>query len=81
MGLALQYAVVAAIVAACAWIAFVKQMPASARRLRVAIALPLLREGRPPWLRRAGRLIAPPSTAAGHCGAGCDSCKPPSPSP
>ena len=35
-------------------------------------AVPLVREGRPQWVKRAGRWIAPPMVAAGACG-GCSS--------
>ena len=46
--------------------------PAFSRRLRVALAVPMVREGRPAWLRALGRRLAPPR-AAGGC-AGCDGC-------
>jgi hypothetical protein len=51
-----------------------KQAPALERKLRIALALPLVREGRPAWLRAIGRRIAPPvKTADAGCG-GCDGC-------
>ncbi|MEN1957880.1 DUF6587 family protein [Luteimonas changyuni] len=74
-GLALQYAVVAAVVALSAWMVLRRQFPAAARRLRVAVAIPLVREGKPRWMRTIGRRIAPPVTQGGKgCGAcgGCD---------
>lgn len=71
--LALQYAVVAIAVLASAWVVFRKQAPAAARRLRIALALPLVRDGRPAWLRAIGKRIAPAPQAAGGC-AGCDTC-------
>ncbi len=73
--LLLQYAAIAlAVVASAAFVAK-KQFPNATRRLRVACALPLVREGRPGWVRAMGRWIAPPAslTGAGACG-GCDSC-------
>ena len=36
-----------------------RQFPAGVRRLRIACAVPLLREGRSPWLQRLGRWMAP----------------------
>ncbi len=76
--LALQYAVIAVAVAVSAWVVLKKQFPGPLRKARVALALPLLREGRPPWLRALGRWIAPPSQRGGGsaCG-GCDNCDPP----
>lgn len=75
LSLALQYAVIAIAVLVSAWVVFRKQAPNAARRLRIAIALPLVREGRPAWLRALGKRIAPPSKAADGCGgcSGCDS--------
>ncbi|MGL6290665.1 MAG: DUF6587 family protein [Silanimonas sp.] len=49
--------------------------PALSRRLRVAIAVPMIREGRPAWMRRMARWIAPPRPATTGCG-GCDGCAP-----
>jgi len=72
--LALQYVIVAVAVLVSAWVVFRKQAPAAARRLRIALALPLVREGRPAWLRALGKRIAPaPTAGAGGC-AGCDAC-------
>lgn len=71
--LALQYAIIAVAVLVSAWVVFRKQAPGAARRLRIALALPLVREGRPAWLRALGKRIAPAPKAAGGC-AGCDGC-------
>ena len=44
--------------------------------LRVAMALPLLLDSRPGWLRRVGRWIAPEPSASGAACGGCDGCGP-----
>ncbi|KAB8162736.1 hypothetical protein FKV24_018225 [Lysobacter maris] len=75
-GLLLQYLLIAVAVLASAGYVMQRQMPAFTRRLRVACAVPLVREGRPGWMRALGRWIAPSGTgAAGACG-GCDGCGP-----
>lgn len=76
LSLALQYPIVALAVAISAWVVLRKQFPRAERRLRIALAAPLVRETRPRWLRAVGRRIAPPSIAAasGACG-GCDRCE------
>ncbi|WP_101926553.1 MULTISPECIES: DUF6587 family protein [Luteimonas] len=74
-GLLLQYVVVAAAVLLSAWIVLKKQAPQLARRLRIALALPLLREQRPGWVRALGRRIAPAPRAVDACGS-CGSCEP-----
>ena len=75
LSLTLQYLRIALVVAASAWVVFRKQAPNAARRLRVALALPLVREHRPAWLRAFGRRIAPtPKASADGCG-GCNSCE------
>lgn len=75
--LSLQYAIIAVLVIVSAWVVAKKQFPGAVRRLRLALALPLLREGRPGWLRGLGRRIAPEARASGSgaCG-GCDNCGP-----
>jgi hypothetical protein len=74
VSLTLQYLVIALAVGASAWVVFRKQAPDAARRLRIALALPLVRDGRPAWLHAIGRRIAPaPKTGANGCG-GCNSC-------
>lgn len=74
--LALQYLIVAAAVAISAWVVLRKQWPRVERRLRIALAAPLVREARPQWLRALGRRIAPAplNAATGACG-GCDRCE------
>jgi len=72
----LQYALVGVVVAASLWIFLKKQLPGTVRRLRIAIATPLVRDGRPAWMRRLARQVAPPpSGGASACG-GCDNCGP-----
>ena len=75
LSLLLQYLVIGLAVLASALHVASSRFPAGVRRLRVSMALPLLREGRPTWLRALGRWIAPlPSAmAATGCG-GCNSC-------
>jgi hypothetical protein len=51
-----------------------KQFPAATRRLRIAAALPLLREGRPGWLRNVGRVVAPVGMAQGGGASRSDAC-------
>lgn len=76
LSLTLQYLVIAAAVLASAWVVMNKQFPGTTRRLRVALALALLREGRAGWLQRLGRSVAPVGNGdAGACG-GCSSCGP-----
>jgi hypothetical protein len=75
-GLWLQYAVV--VLAVAGSLAFVakKQFPAGVRRLRIACAVPLVREGQPGWMRKLGRLIAPMAAGvASSCGS-CNGCDP-----
>lgn len=74
--LLLQYLVIALAVLLSAWVVLKKQFPGTARKLRGAIAVRLLRPGRAAWLQALGRRIAPAATSgAGACG-GCDSCGP-----
>ena len=73
-GLLLQYLIVAVAVVLSVWVVAKKQFPGSVRELRVSLALLLLRDGRPEWLRRLGRWLAPPgTTGGGDCG-GCNGC-------
>ncbi|NOT88829.1 MAG: hypothetical protein HOP03_11675 [Lysobacter sp.] len=72
--LTLQYMVVALAVTVSAWVVLNKQFPDVARRLRIALALPLVRETRPAWMRALGKRIAPnPKPAGDGCG-GCNNC-------
>lgn len=76
VSLALQYAVIAIAVLVSVWVVLRKQAPQAARRLRVALALPLVREGRPTWMRALGRHVAPtPEAMADGCGS-CNDCGP-----
>lgn len=74
-GLVLQYLLVGLAVLASAWVVLRRQFPQTARRLRVALALALLRPGRPRWLQALGRRIAPPPAAGGGGCGGCDRCE------
>lgn len=76
MSLTLQYLLIALAVLASAWVVFRKQFPGTWRRLCGALALALVRPGRPAWLQRLGRRIAPPPAAADGGCAGCSSCGP-----
>ena len=74
MPLWLQYAVIAMAVVAAALFVWRTRFPTSWRRTRIAIAIPLLREGRPAWMQQLGRLVAPASAlASGECGS-CGGC-------
>ncbi|MFS8063082.1 MAG: DUF6587 family protein [Luteimonas sp.] len=74
-GLLLQYFVIGLAVLASAVHVASSRFPAGVRRLRVSMALPLLREGRSSWLRALGRGIAPvPSAMANNGCGGCNSC-------
>ena len=73
-GLLAQYVVVALAVLASVVVVMRKQFPNATRRLRIGIALPLLREGSPAWMKWIGRHVAPaPHANAANCG-GCDGC-------
>ncbi|KAF1717649.1 hypothetical protein CSC74_01605 [Pseudoxanthomonas yeongjuensis] len=76
MSLLLQYAIIALAVLLSAWGVAKKQFPGGVRKLRVAIALPLLREGKPAWLRSIGRRVAPATRTSGSACGGCDNCGP-----
>ena len=74
-GLLAQYFVIALVVVASIAIVARSQFPAATRKLRIAVALPLLREGMPGWARLLGRRLAPvPRGKTAGC-AGCDSCE------
>lgn len=74
VGLFTQYVVIALAVLLSAGVVAQKQFPAGVRRMRIACAVPLVREGRAPWLRRIGRWLAPkPHEADSGCGS-CDRC-------
>ncbi|QIL20863.1 DUF6587 family protein [Thermomonas sp. HDW16] len=73
-GLLAQYIVIALAVLVSVIVVMRKQFPNVTRRLRIAIALPLLREGRAGWMQSLGRMIAPVPRANGKDCGGCDSC-------
>ena len=77
LGLVAQYAVIAMAALVSAWVVFVKQCPQAARRLRVSVAVPMVRAGRPRWMVRLGQRIAPARVEGGDgCGT-CSGCAPP----
>jgi hypothetical protein len=71
----LQELIVGVLVLGAAAFVMHDRAPALSRRLRVALAVPLVREGRPAWVGRMGRWIAPPRLASNGCG-GCSGCEP-----
>jgi len=73
-GLLVQYVAIALAVLASIAVVMHKQFPNATRRLRIALALPLLREERMGWIKSLGRLVAPTPRAAGKDCGGCDSC-------
>ena len=74
-GLLAQYIVIALAVLASVVVVMRKQFPNATRRMRIAIALPLLHEDRAEWMKSLGRMIAPaPRNAGGKDCGGCDSC-------
>ena len=73
-GLYAQYAVIVLVVMASVLIVMRSQFPAATRKLRIAMALPLLREGAPGWMKGLGRRIAPMPRGGGNGCGGCDSC-------
>ena len=74
--LLIQYIIIALAVLVSAWVVAKKQFPGSVRKLRVSIALQLLREGSPSWMQALGRWVSPVKQSAnGACG-GCDNCGP-----
>jgi O-antigen/teichoic acid export membrane protein len=77
--LLVQYGVIAVAVLLSLWVVAKKQFPGSVRKLRVALALPLLREGKPAWLRAIGLWISPVGKAGSSACGGCDGCGPSAP--
>ena len=73
-GLLAQYQLIALAVLASVAVVMRKQFPNATRTLRIAIALPLLREGRAGWVRSVGKAIAPAPKAGGPNCSGCDNC-------
>jgi hypothetical protein len=74
--LLLQYLIIAVAVLVSAWVVANKQFPGSVRKLRVAIALPLLRAGTPAWMQSLGRRVSPVRQSANDGCGGCDNCGP-----
>ncbi|WP_374011703.1 DUF6587 family protein [Pseudoxanthomonas koreensis] len=70
----LQYLLVGLVVALALWVFVRKQFPGSLRRLRMAVATPLVRDGRPAWMRALARRIAPPGSGGGSSCGGCNGC-------
>ncbi len=76
MALWLQYVIVALVVLLALWMFLRRQFPAAVRRARIALAAPLVRDGRPPWMRRLARVLAPVQVGRGGTCGGCDGCGP-----
>lgn len=74
-GLLAQYVAIALAVLASVVVVMHKQFPNATRRLRIAVALPLLREERMGWIKSLGRWVAPTPRAGGKDCGGCDSCE------
>lgn len=72
--LPLQYLLVALAVLVSAAVVMRRQFPHATRRLRLTLALPLARAGRPAWMRALARRIAPPVQGGGKDCGGCDGC-------
>ena len=70
-----QYVVIALAVVVSAGSVARRQFPHGVRRLRLACAVPLVREGRPAWMRRLGRWLAPSAGGTGGDCGGCNGCK------
>jgi len=75
-GLLAQYLVIAVAVVISAGFVARRQFPNAVRRLRIALAVPMVRDGKPAWLRALGRRIAPPASLADASCGGCDNCGP-----
>ena len=73
-GLLWQYIAIALAVVASLAVVMHKQFPKATRDLRIALALPLLRERMPGWMNALGRRLAPAPRGGGSSCGGCDSC-------
>ena len=74
-GLLAQYVAIGLAVVASALFVLHSRWPAGVRRLRIACAVPLVREARPAWVRKVGKWIAPSvANGAPGCETGCDGC-------
>lgn len=76
MPLWLQYVIVGLVVLLALWMFLRRQFPGTVRRVRIAIAAPLVRDGRPAWMRQVARVVAPPASGNGGACGGCDNCGP-----
>ncbi len=75
LGLLLQYLLIALAVIASLLVVMRKQFPNATRRLRIALAVPMLRDSAPAWQKKIGRWIAPePIRSSGKDCGGCNSC-------
>ena len=74
--LLIQYIIIAVAVLVSAWVVAKKQFPGSVRKLRVSIALQLLREGSPSWMQSLGRWVSPVKQSSNDACGGCDNCGP-----
>jgi hypothetical protein len=72
-GIVIQYAVIAALVAASAVYTLRKLAPKLAVRQQAALAASLLRPGRGAFVQRLGRALQPRG-ATGNCSDGCGTC-------
>ena len=72
--LLMQYIAIALALVASVAVVMHKQFPKATRELRIAIALPLLRDGKPRWVKSLGRRLAPAPRGGGPGCGGCDSC-------
>nr|WP_237714573.1 DUF6587 family protein [Xanthomonas phaseoli] len=63
LSLTLQYLVIAIALLVSLWVVMKKQFPGVLHRLRGALALGLVRRGRPAWMQALGRRVAPVATA------------------
>ena len=72
--LLVQYTIIALAVLVSAGVVMQKQFPNVTRRLRITIALPLMRQGRPAWMQALAKRIAPAGHAGGSDCGGCNGC-------
>ena len=73
-GLLMQYLLITLAVCVSLVVVMHKQFPGTTRRLRIALALPLVRDGAPASLKKLGRWIAPVPVAGGKDCGGCNGC-------
>lgn len=73
-GLLAQYLLIALAVCVSVVVVMRKQFPGATRRMRIAVALPMLRTGSPAVLTKIGRWIAPEPVAGGKDCGGCNGC-------